>query len=122
MIISGGRGDRGDELIAPSDNVSCSLPSSGRMEHTHEKGLICGGNLGTGEWSWTASRTCLNLTSSGWDYTNHSLDGYEGRFRHSSWPVADGIILMGGDYPTTELVKFDGTTEKTFGLLEYSAT
>ena len=48
---------------------------------------------------------------------------YDGRWRHSSWSVDDGVILMGGDDygNTTVLVKIDGTSEETFGL-KYSAT
>ena len=87
--------------------------------------------------------TCLNLTSSGWVYTSHFLEypggswSDPGRTGHSSWAVDDGIILMGGDdipylffrhmirkyspVDTTILVKFDGTTEETFGL-KYSET
>ena len=62
------------------------------------------------------SVTCLNLTSSGWVETNHSI----WRWRHSSWPVGDGIILLGGDGDgtdgTAELLKFDGTKELAFFL------
>ena len=69
--------------------------------------------------------TCLNLTSSGWFNTSHNLAyfnpnlGYDrGRWRHSSWPVDDGIILMGGydGYDNTKLVRFDGTSEDAFNL------
>ena len=79
MIISGGMGDRGDEVISPSGNVSCSLPSSGRMYHTHDKSLICGGYPGEGQeqdwWLWNCPtcKTCLQLTSSGWVYTSHNI-------------------------------------------------
>ena len=137
MIITGGVGEnRGVELISPSGNVSCLLPNmpdGGRKEHTYDHDLICGGTLGLGTqdllgFSSDVSFTCLNLTSSGWVETNHSLyDWFTsplGIYRHSSWAVKDGIILMGGyDNPflTTELVKFDGTNEKAFDL-KYSAT
>ena len=76
------------------------------MYHTHDKSLICGGSLGAGGdfdtfmFTALASVTCLNLTSSGWVNTRHSLyDWYrspQGRWRHTSWAVDDGFILMGG--------------------------
>ena len=135
MIISGGVGqNRGVEVISPSGNVSCSLPNlpgAGRRDHTQDKGLICGGYFANGQNYIPVvsnvsrvSYTCLNLTSAGWVYTSHLLTTYlllnRGRWRHSSWAVDDGIILMGGYgyFPvnTTELVKFDGTSEETFGL------
>ena len=126
-------GDRADELISPSANVSCSLPESGRMYHTHDKSIICGGNE-WGYFSLTAWKTCINLTSSGWVNTSHWLAGNAGRYHHSSWPVRDGIILIGGipstdnsaisEYNsaiTTELVKVDGTREEAFDI-KYSTT
>ena len=120
LIISGGVGDRGDELISPSGNVSCSLPKSGRMYHTHDKNIICGGCLAEGRGCYKGeSAPCLKLTSSGWVETNHSL----GRTRHSSWAVNGGIILMAGSNVTgtvsgdTELVMFNGTSEEAFSLL-----
>ena len=125
LIISGGVGDRGDELISPSGNVSCLLPKSGRMHHTHDGTLICGGCPGIGRGCYKgANTTCLNLTSSGWVETNHSL----GRARHSSWAVDGGIILMAGYDPydqrynnDTEIVMFNGTSADAFSLT-YSAT
>ena len=131
LIISGGVGDRGDELISPTANVSCLLPKSGRMHHTHDGTLICGGCPGIGRGCYKgANTTCLNLTSSGWVETNHSL----GRARHSSWAVDGGIILMAGydayqryyigrynNDTTTELVMFDGTSKEAFSLI-YSET
>ena len=132
MIISGGVGqNRGVEVISPSGNVSCSLPNlpgSGRKEHTHDKSLICGGSWGIPQ-TWKdrirTSGTCLNLTRSGWVETQHSIIADGGRWRHSSWPVDDGIILLGGDGDgtdgTAELLKFDGTKELAF-LLKYSDT
>ena len=139
MIISGGLGQNSSsvEVISPSGNVSCSLPNmpSGRKEHSHAKSLICGGtaviqDMGANNLQGSAANLefCVNLTSSGWVETNHSLYNWFtsplGIYRHSSWTVKDGIILMGGyDNPflTTELVKFDGTNEKAFDL-KYSAT
>ena len=129
MIISGGMGiNRGVEVISLSGNVSCSLPNlpnNGRREHTHDNNMVCGGTMGIKEASDTLNQfdetsvTCVNLTSSGWVETNHSL----WRWRHSSWPVDDGIILLGGDGsdPDTaaELLKFDGTKELAF-LLKYT--
>ena len=126
-----------------------NLPGAGRKDHTQDKGLICGGYLATGntlrvlsfsyffdDTSSNVSHTCLNLTSSGWVHTKHFLR-HPGRTGHSSWAVDDGIILMGGDdvpylffrhmirryspVNTAVLVKFDGTTEETFGL-KYSET
>lgn len=132
MIISGGVGqNRGVEVISPSGNVSCSLPNlpgSGRKEHTHDKSLICGGSWGIPQ-TWKdrirTSGTCLNLTRSGWVETQHSIIADGGRWRHSSWPVDDGIILMGGygsrNKKQTDLVKFHSTTEEAFSL-KYSTT
>ena len=145
MIISGGYNSRSVEVISPPGNVSCSLPKlpgDGRRDHTHDNSLICGGYPATGGQaaqldSSNASFTCLNLSSSGWIETSHFLsDNYRhnlslgddvswvGRTRHSSWPVDDGIILMGGYDPAlptnlviiTKIVKFDGTSEEAFGL------
>ena len=132
MIISGGVGqNRGVEVISPSGNVSCSLPNlpgSGRKEHTHDKSLICGGSWGIPQ-TWKdrirTSGTCLNLTRSGWVETQYSIIADGGRWRHSSWPVDDGIILMGGygsrNKKQTDLVKFHSTSEEAFGL-KYSTT
>ena len=134
LIISGGVGNKSDELISPSGNVSCLLPKSGRMHHTHDKSIICGGLPGEGK-DWSISATCLNLTSSGWVKTNHSLvNSTQGKTHHSSWAVDGGIILMAGYDPhqryfigrydndtTTELVMFDGTSEEAFSLI-YSET
>ena len=133
MIISGGMGiNKGVELISPSGNVSCSLPympNYGRREHTHDNNIVCGGSRGEKEASDSlnefdiTSKTCVNLTSSGWVETNHSI----WRWRHSSWPVDDGIILLGGDGDgsdadtAAELLKFDGNKELPF-LLKYSTT
>ena len=140
LIISGGVGNKSDELISPSGNVSCLLPKSGRMHHTHDKSIICGGLPGAGK-DWSISATCLNLTSSGWVETNHSLVSLQrslmNRTHHSSWAVDGGIILMAGydandayqryrigrydNDTTTELVMFDGTSEEAFSLI-YSET
>ena len=145
MIISGGYNSRSVEVISPPGNVSCSLPKlpgDGRRDHTHDNSLICGGYPATGGQaaqldSSNVSFTCLNLSSSGWIETSHFLsDNYRhnlslgddvswvGRTRHSSWPVDDGIILMGGYDPAlptnlviiTKIVKFDGTSEDGFSL------
>ena len=133
-------GNKSDELISPSGNVSCLLPKSGRMHHTHDKSIICGGLPGEGK-DWSISATCLNLTSSGWVETNHSLVSLQrslmNRTHHSSWAVDGGIILMAGydandayqryhigrydNDTTTELVMFDGTSEEAFSLI-YSET
>ena len=148
MIISGGKGhnSRSVEVISPGGNVSCSLPNlpgDGRQEHTHDS-LVCGGSptkqdVGGGSLQsmdgWMDGRsvrsTCLNLTSSGWVETSHNIMHGGGRWRHSSWPVADGIVLIGGYngwvmegysiWDRTEIVKFDGTGERTFDL-NYTST
>ena len=111
------------------------------MHHTHDKSIICGGLPGAGK-DWSISATCLNLTSSGWVKTNHSLVDFQrslmNRTHHSSWAVDGGIILMAGydqyqrydDYTkmynndttnNAEFVMFDGTSEEAFSLM-YSAT
>ena len=38
------------------------------------------------------------------------------RTLHCSWRVEEGVILMGGFFLQTELVKWDGTTEELFSL------
>ena len=144
MIISGGMGKDSSsvEVISPSGNVSCSLPNmpSSRKDHTHDKSLICGGDevtldLGGAALSGAGRNdirsTCLNLTSSGWVETSHNIMHGGGRWRHSSWPDDDGIVLIGGyngwlfqGYSIldgTEIVKFDGTGERTFDL-NYTST
>ena len=136
MIISGGMGKDSSsvEVIAPSGNVSCTLPNltHGRNDHTQDKNFICGGTLAT----YTAASAslqsdttirdifCQNLTSSGWVTTHKRYP----RWSHSSWAVEDGIILMGGmGYSagvetSTEIMKFDGTVIDRPFLLNYSST
>ena len=126
MIISGGSDTSQVEVIAPSGNVSCSLPrlptEHGRFHHTQDGSLVCGGYP---YFDWP--QTCVTLTSAGWAHS-HTLQ-YP-RYRHTSWAVEDGVILIGGfdlsnfGYAgtTAELVKFDGTTEEIFRLSIFERT
>ena len=63
MIISGGSDTSQVEVIAPSGNVSCSLPplptEHGRFHHTQDNSLVCGGYP---YFDWP--QTCVTLTSS----------------------------------------------------------
>ena len=51
-----------------------------------------------------------------WALTSHTLQ--EERASHVAWSVEEGTVLMGGEYSdtTSEIVKQDGTTERTFDL------
>ena len=110
-MVSGGAGG---EVISPSGNVSCSVPDmpQPRGYHTMNNNIVCGGVGGTD----TRIR-CDQLTSAGW-IRSHTL--IHKRWYHSSWEVEDGIILMGGTLSgsgtTSEIVKWDGTTEELFSM------
>jgi len=71
-----------------------------------EKKMICGGLY---------TKTCLNLTPSGWQKTTDLL---EYREDHSSWAAPGGLILMGGlgSSRTTEKIQEDGTSAYSFDL------
>ena len=115
MMISGGSGPKAEvEVISPSGNVSCSAPDlpQPRRSHTMNNNTVCGGWGGTGTDTLTS---CYQLTSAGWT-RSHTL--IHRRYSHSSWEVGDGIILMGGSYSgtTSEIAKWDGTTEELFSM------
>ena len=111
MVISAGIGNS-VEVISPSGEVSCALPAlpTVRNFHTHDGNLVCGGGMST------TILTCETLGESGWRISHNLI--YP-RYGHSSWPVEDGVILLGSFYVnpnTTEIAKLDGTTEELFKL------
>ena len=125
MISGGGDGVNGRkvQVISPTGNVSCSIRDlpEGRGTHSMNNNTVCGGQYT--EVSRRRRRqasdspyvTCLKLSSFGWS-RSHTLR--HTRAAHSSWQVADGIILLGGwgSRNTSEIAKTDGTTEESFHL------
>lgn len=125
MISGGGDGVQGRkvQVISPTGNVSCRIPDlpEGRGTHSMNNNIVCGGQYT--ELSRRRRRqasdspyvTCLKLTPSGWN-KSHTLR--HTRAAHSTWQVADGIILLGGwgSRNTSEIANWDGTTEETFHL------
>ena len=114
MMISGGFvGTRTIvEVISPGGNVSCSVPDmpQPRRSHTMNNNIVCGGD-GAGTDTLTS---CYQLTTAGWT-RSHTLKYL--RDDHFSWEVEDGIILLGGHYSnTSEIAKWDGTTEELFSM------
>ena len=118
MLISGGRGSSTKvevEVISPGGNVSCSvldLPQP-RSYHNMNNNIVCGGYGGSA--GADTETSCDQLSSAGWT-RSHTL--IHRRAGHSSWEVKDGIILIGGDLSrtTSEIVKWDGTTEELFSM------
>ena len=125
MISGGGDGVQGRkvQVISPNGNVTCRIPDlpEGRGTHSMNNNTVCGG-----QYTELARRrrrqasdspyvTCLKLSPSGWS-RSHTLR--HTRAAHSSWQVADGIILLGGwgSRNTSEIAKTDGTTEDSFDL------
>ena len=110
MMISG---EYAVEVISPTGALSCTLPPLPFQQfgHTHNKNIICGGTNPLDD----EGQFCYNLTSSGWKKSHTLL--YE-RAGHSSWAVADGVMLLGGySRPkATEIAKWDGSTVETFRL------
>ena len=111
MMISG---EYAVEVISPTGALSCTLPPLPFQQfggHTHNKNIICGGRNSLDD----EGQFCFNLTSSGWK-KSHTLM-YE-RAGHSSWAVAEGVMLLGGySRPkATEIAKWDGSTVETFRL------
>ena len=65
----------------------------------------------------TASTSCITISEGDW-IQSHTL--LSPRFGHVSFPLNDGIVLMGGwdanSRLTSEIVKFNGKVEKSFSL------
>ena len=89
------------EVLFPSTNQSCSLPSlpDGRYDHTMDTMdslLLCGGSY--------SPTTCLTFSSGKWINTTTLA---EERADHSSWQSEQGLVLMGGytSPNTSEIVR-----------------
>ena len=102
------------EVFLPSTSTSCQLPGLvvKRREHTQDNLLLCGG------YSDEALTSCEKFSpaTGTWALTSHTLQVY--REGHVSWSLeSEGTILMGGllGY-TSEIMKHDGTTERSFDM------
>ena len=103
------------EVFLPSISTSCELPGLvvRRYDHTQDGLLACGGL------DSEAGYSCEEFSpaTGTWARTTHILQ--QSRYRHVSWSVEEGTLLMGGDYSagtTSEIVKHDGTTETSFDM------
>ena len=97
------------EVFVPGTGSSCLVSASlvlDRFWHSQDGLLACGGT------------TCEQFSpaTGTWALTGHTLQ--EERQGHVSWSVEEGTLLMGGvnSGTTSEIVKHDGTTERTFEL------
>ena len=101
-------------MFLPATATSCLVSArlvQERQDHSQDGLLLCGGS--------EALTTCeeFSPTTGTWALTNHTLQ--EKRETHVSWTVEEGTILMGGVWGAgrrSEIVKHDGTTERTFFL------
>ena len=113
ILITGGATA---EVFLPATSTSCELPGlvMGRFYHTQDNLLLCGGWNGD-NYFYTSCERFIPANGT-WIRTNHILQ--EGRFDHVSWTVEEGTMLMGGanSGTTSEIVKIDGTTERSFDL------
>ena len=84
--------------------------------------MLCGGERPV-RYGFEGHKNCYNYSiKKGWFKTRHILK--ENRYGHVSWSVEpEGTILMGGivgdgrqPLNSSEIVKHDGTTERTFDL------
>ena len=100
-------------MFLPSTSTSCLLSASlvqPRRSHSQDGLLLCGGCC-----EHDAEHSCEEFSpaTGNWARTNHTLQ--ERRVAHMSWRVEpEGTILMDGI--TSEIVKHDGTTERSFDL------
>ena len=100
------------EVFLPASSTSCLVSASlvqERQDHSQEGLLLCGGS--------EALTSCEEFSpaTGTWARTSHTLQEY--RYRHVSWSVEEGTLLMGGYFSdTTEIVKHDGTTEASFDM------
>ena len=131
-----GGGTNEAELYNPISKISCILPQLPEIRSLHSQNgpLLCGGNMNT---HLKPRRNCM-LWNSGKVYLYHQRKIFKYilgngtwiqshtlptvRHYHSSWTPASGTgtYLLGGgggasEY-TSDLVKPDGTVEKTFNL------
>jgi len=121
IIIAGGSDIDSVEVFDPSHGQGCQLPSlpEDRYGHSMEGLTICGGNNIAGITGPTnTTTTCITFSSGQWVTSHHLV---EERIGHSSWAVAEGTMLVGGDFPpnTTEIVKedvYDGVPVPGFNL------
>ena len=97
------------EVFLPDSGKTCSLPSLPTPRHGHtldqlgHGALIACGGEGEG-----ALRTCDKFSAGTWSH--HSTLVYD-RFRHTSLPGQDHILLMGGSGPSG----YSGTTTEIVG-------
>ena len=97
------------EVFLPGTGSSCLVSASlvlDRFWHSQDGLLACGGT------------TCEQFSpaTGAWALTSHTLQVY--REGHVSWSLEpEGTILMGGllGY-TSEIMKHDGTTERSFDM------
>ena len=104
------------EVFLPATAASCQLAASlelARESHSQAGLLACGGTFNS-----EAATSCEQFSpaTGAWARTSHSLQVY--REGHVCWSVEqEGTILMGGllGY-TSEIMKHDGTTERSFDM------
>ena len=101
-------------MFLPSISTSCELPGLvvRRYDHTLDGLLACGGL------DSEAGYSCEQFSpaTGAWARTSHSLQVY--REGHVCWSLEqEGTILMGGllGY-TSEIMKHDGTTDRSFDM------
>ena len=120
VLITGGNGAlRSTEIFLPSRNTSCSLRPllpQGRVGHTQDNGLACGGYRS----SINTLKSCDRWKDGKWGRVTISLR--EKRRNHVSWSTRRGLYLIGGEYSkrTTELVGLDSNVKDGF-ILNYDA-
>ena len=104
------------EVFLPATSTSCELPGLvlEREHHTQDGLLLCGGDNSD---TWYSCEEFSPATGT-WARTSHTLQ--QSRYRHVSWSVEEGTLLMGGASSsagtTSEIVKHDGTTEASFDM------
>ena len=104
------------EVFLPATSASCQLAPRlqlPRESHSLAGLLACGGTFNS-----EAATTCEQFSpaTGAWALTSHTLQVY--REGHVSWSLEpEGTILMGGllGY-TSEIMKHDGTTERSFDM------
>ena len=114
LITGGDADDNSVEVFLPSTATTCKLPRLvvRRSYHTLDGFLACGGYYSD------AGTSCEEFSpaTGTWARPSHTLQ--QDREDHVSWSVEEGTLLMGGDKEgtTSEIVKHDGTTERSFDL------
>ena len=96
------------EVLVPSLNTSCSLPSlpENTAGHTQDGLSQCGG--------YGSEMFCHQFSQGRW----RPQELGEGRIHHSSWRTGGSLYLMGDreSIDTTEVIDTDGNTRHTFDL------